>query len=233
MFANMTSVDCQVSSEESIAGPGLPYTPILAGNGAQAISRLQERLTQKSFRLSQNGVIDIGKDIVDITRQNPAGIDTLSLADMSKVKPAVDAVKALADAMQATTETSAVLQAIQASENYGRPYEPYIEIRDVQDLCDNIALKVRDPAVLSAAAELRNRAKDLIIDNENNTSSHPHSHGVSLYCGPDTQGYSKSKFADRTGWAKAMAHVWGGDTRESPLVWPDGSPRHPRKDKVD
>jgi len=253
MYENRASLDFMVGSQETIGGSGLPYTFILGGKLSEAIAQLQKSFKLKAARNLRGGaheaisagLKEFAQSIIGVARAHPNGVDTLAAEQLDGGQAAfgtagakeppfdclIDTIKPLAAAIRATSDKDAVRQGIEASESYGGGYPPYNDIRDLYDMCQQIAKRTSDPKLKAATAaviaQLEPGSNNLILDSENNAKTHPRSHGISIFCGsPKTQNYGASPFATETGWGDALASLQSnGTTEEEMRVWPDGSPR--------
>ena len=176
------------------------------------------------------------------TKNHNRDIPTFSAVDLTKMDGLTKATNTLAEAILASGDKAAIKTAIKSSEAYGSGYTPYKDLRDEYDMAEKMikSTGITDKNLKKAAQAVIDSIKTVVIANENNPSSHPNSHGVSIYA-PTTAGasgpgygYKNLDFAKNTKWDEAIASLGKSDVSamdqqkmepEVPAVWPDGSQR--------
>jgi len=237
-----------LASEETEGGPGWIYDEMI-GKGkeasamsmAGAIQQLQEALGQRITV----GVEDFAKIVVKQNEAHQRDIPTFSATDLTKMDNLAASVDAFAKTIIASGEKAAIKTAMKQGDKYGGGYNPYKDLRDLNNLADNIGKAVKDPAVKEAAANVKKAFKEAIIANEH-SPRYPNSEGLTIFA-PTNAGsgvgykYGDMAFAKETKWADALKEVGkaGGtsyvDTnfapQDTPEFLPDGSPFPTRKNE--
>jgi len=225
-----------LASEESEGGPGWTYDSMLGGK------TMGEALEQMRLMKLDATPEQFAKIVVDVNKNHNRDIPTFSAVDLTKMDGLTSATNTLAEAIIASGDKAAIKTAIKSSEAYGSGYTPYKDLRDEYDMAEKMikSTGISDKNVKKAAQAVIDSIKSVIIANENNPSSHPNSHGVSIYA-PTTAGasgpgygYKNLDFAKKTKWDEAIASLGKSDVSamdqqkmepEVPAVWPDGSQR--------
>jgi len=203
-----------LASEETEGGPGWIYNEMLrdgkeasAKSMSNAIQQLQEALGQRITV----GVEDFAKIVVKQNEAHQRDIPTFSATDLSKMDALAQSVIAFKDSIVASDEKGAIKTAFKQGDKYGGGYNPYKDLRDLNNLADNVGKAVKDPAVKEAAANVKKAFKEAIIANEH-SPRYPNSEGLTIYA-PTTAGngpgykYGDMAFAQDTKWADALKEV--------------------------
>jgi len=231
-----------LASEESEGAKGWAYSPLLGKTLLNAVEELRKLTTTRGGAKVDVGPIDFAKKIVEVHSSRQEDIPTLSAIDLTKIGDLKEATDNLAKAIQKTTDTEAVKQAIKASEHYGSIWEPYVDFHDLGHLSELIAKNTTDENLKKAAEAVHSAVEKAVIAKEAEPTKYPNSHGISIYAptqvGSDGKlgyDYQKLAFAKDTQWDEAVeliadktsSNVTEGkeQSRITPEVWPDGSPR--------
>jgi hypothetical protein len=225
-----------LASEESEAGPGWTYSPMLGGK------TMAEAIAQMKMMKIEGTPEEFAKIVVDVNKEHNNDISTFSAIDLRQLDTLTAATDKLADAIIASKDKTAIKTTIRSAESYGGGYTPYKDLKDEYDLADKLskATGVSDKAVKKAAQEVMDAVNIVVLANESNPKKHPNSHGVSIYTptstGPSGPGYGYGKlgFAKSTKWAEALKALGkldasGVEEKEQPAIWPDGSVRKQRE----
>jgi clostripain len=221
-----------LSSEESEAGPGWTYNPMLGGK------TMNEAIQQMKMMKIEGTPEEFAKIVVDVNKDHNHDISTFSAIDLRKLDTLTTATDKLAEAIIASKDKTAIKTAIRSAESYGGGYTPYKDLKDEFDMAEKMSKSsgISDKAVKKAAQEVMDAVNTVVMANESNPSSHPRSHGVSIYTPTTTgasgpgYGYAKLAFAKNTKWAEALKTLGkleasGMEEKEQPDIWPDGSLR--------
>ncbi|MCL5036496.1 MAG: clostripain-related cysteine peptidase [Chloroflexi bacterium] len=226
------NADIMLASEESEGGAGWTYDPMLGGRTLkEAIGKTQKLLSHKIAV----GPEDFAKIVVDVNAQHQGDIPTFSATRLNKIDDLSKSTDMLAETILKTGDKDSIKQAIKEAEAYGGGWAPYKDIHDLHHVCTNIIGKSSDEVVKKAAEGVLTTLNDVILANENNPSSYPNSRGISIYA-PETSSfgydYKDLAFAKKTKWDEAVQSLYSTTakaTESTPSVWPDGSPRKPKK----
>ncbi len=202
-YALKPYVNIMVGSEQFEGGDGWPYPDIFSTG---ALKKLQEALSKK-LNVSPE---DFAKMIVRGASQSPRQIKTLSATDLRKMDEFAKKLNAFTDAiLKNNTDTTAIKNALRATETFGRPYMTYV---DIFDFARRVAESkdIKDQNLKKAAKELFQFRKEIIIANHRNESYHPHAYGLQAEGtkkGASHHAYQATDFAKDTTWDEAMKKV--------------------------
>ncbi|MEQ8224822.1 MAG: clostripain-related cysteine peptidase, partial [Candidatus Eremiobacterota bacterium] len=134
-----------------------------------------------------------------------------SATDLTKMDALTKSVDAFAKTIIASGEKSAIRTAFRKGDKYGGGYDPYKDLKDLNNLAENVSKAVKDPAVKEAAANVQKAFKDAIIANES-SPRYPGSAGLTIYAPTNSgsgvgYGYQELAFAKDTKWSEALKEV--------------------------
>ncbi|MEQ8167697.1 MAG: clostripain-related cysteine peptidase [Candidatus Eremiobacterota bacterium] len=234
-----------LASEESEYSPGWTFQPMLGKNIDDSVQKLQGALAKK-INVSPE---EFAKIVVEVNSEHQTDVPTFSATDLSKMDDLAKSVDNLAKAILDTDEKEAVKKAMMKVKGYGQGWTPYGDMRDLHYMSELIAKGTNDPKLKEAAREVQKVFNEAIIANESEPSKYANSRGLHIYAPGNAKSgvgydYGDLQFAHDTRWDEALVsigNVPGPSTGQppyteeyltppsEPVVWPDGSPRKPRK----
>jgi len=109
-YENRNNAEIMLASEETINGPGLPYSAILGRAIAEAISRTQKALEQPDEAKINVGPRDFAKTVVDITREHQNDLPTFAALDLAEFDTLPPKINALAEAIKNASDQVSLRQ---------------------------------------------------------------------------------------------------------------------------
>ena len=230
-----------LASEESEGGDGWSYSTMLSQARTSAIEMLQDSL-EKRIKVSPE---DFAKIVVKVCSNYQVSIPTFSAVDLTKMNNLSKAVNDFAGSIIAYGQSNGIKMAFSQAEHYGENMLPYRDIHDLYHLADLVYHAVENPRIRESAEKVKKALNEAVIANESSKSTHPNSHGLSIYAPTRVglmpgYGYNDLQFARDNEWDEAVtltAHTprpETGDVEEPeksgsceiPEYWPDGSLRN-------